>query len=92
MEDLSDNEDVNRSWENIRENIKTSTKESIGLYELKQHKSWFYEECLHFLDERKQAKMQWVQDPSQSNVDNVNNVRREAGRHFRKDNEVVSEN
>ena len=27
--------------------------------------------------------MQWVQDPSQSNVDNLNNVRREASRHFR---------
>ena len=27
--------------------------------------------------------MQWVQDPSQSNVDNLNNVRREASRHCR---------
>ena len=27
--------------------------------------------------------MQWVQDPSESNVDNLNNVRREASRHFR---------
>ena len=27
--------------------------------------------------------MQWVQNPSQSNVDNPNNVRREATRHFR---------
>jgi hypothetical protein len=36
-----------------------------------------------FLDQRKQAKMQWVQDLSQSNVDNLNNVRLKAGRHFR---------
>jgi len=27
--------------------------------------------------------MQWVQDPSQSNVDNMNNVTREINRHFR---------
>jgi hypothetical protein len=27
--------------------------------------------------------MQWMQDPSQSNVDNLNNVRRDASRHFR---------
>ena len=27
--------------------------------------------------------MQWLQDPNQSNVDNLNNVRREASRHFR---------
>jgi hypothetical protein len=50
---------------------------------LKQHKPWLYEECLRFLDQRKQAKMQWLQDPKQSNVDNLNNVRREASRHFR---------
>jgi hypothetical protein len=30
-----------------------------------------------FLDQRKQAKMQWVQDPSQGNADNLNNVRSE---------------
>jgi len=27
--------------------------------------------------------MHWVQDPNQSNEDNLNNVRREASRHFR---------
>ena len=31
----------------------------------------------------KQTKLQWVQDQSQRNVDNLNNVRREATRHFR---------
>jgi hypothetical protein len=51
--------------------------------ELKQHKPWFDEECLHFLDQRKQAKMQWLQDPNQSNIDNLNNVRHEASRRFR---------
>jgi hypothetical protein len=34
-----------------------------------------------FLDKRKQTKIQRVQDPSQSNVDYLNNVRREASRH-----------
>jgi hypothetical protein len=36
-----------------------------------------------FLDQRRQAKMQWVQDPSQSNVDYLNNVKLEASRHFK---------
>ena len=35
LENLSDSEDINRAWENIKENIKTSAKESLGLYELK---------------------------------------------------------
>jgi hypothetical protein len=68
---LGDDEDGNRAWENIRENIKTSPKESLGLHELKRNKPWVDEECIHFLDERKQAKLQWVQ------------VRREANKHFR---------
>jgi len=36
-----------------------------------------------FIDQRKQAKVQWIQDQSQSNVYNLNNVRRDASRHFR---------
>ena len=28
------------------------------------------------------AKMRWLQDPQQSNLDNLNNVRREASKHF----------
>ena len=50
---------------------------------MEQHKPRFDEECLVFLDQRKQAKMQWVQDPNKSNVGNLNSVRREASRHFR---------
>ena len=69
MANLNDNEDINRPWENIKQNIKTSVKYSSGLRELKQHKPWFDEECLHFMDERKQAKLQWVQDPKQSSLD-----------------------
>jgi hypothetical protein len=44
---------------------------------------WFDEKCLGILDERKQAKIQWIQEPNQSNVDNLNNVRHDANRHFR---------
>jgi hypothetical protein len=42
-----------KTWENIKGDIKTSVKESLGLYELKQHKPWFDKKCLWFLDQRK---------------------------------------
>jgi len=48
LENLKDDEDVNRTWENIKENIQTSVKESLDLHELKQNKPWFDEECLGF--------------------------------------------
>jgi len=38
---------------------------------------------LQVLDQKKQAEMLWLQDPNQSTVDNLNNVRLEASRHFR---------
>jgi len=50
---------------------------------LKQNKPWFDEKRLGFLDQRKRAKMQWIQDPRQSNVDILINVIREVSRHFR---------
>ena len=78
---LNDDVDINMAWENIKENMKTSAEVRVGLHELEHHTRWF-DECLGFLDQRRQAKMQWVQDPGQRNVDNLNNVRRE-DRHFR---------
>ena len=72
LENLNDDEDVNRTWENIKENIQTSAKESLGMHELNQNKPWFDEECSGFLDRRKRAKLQWIQDPRQSNVDILN--------------------
>jgi hypothetical protein len=47
---------VNRAWENIKENIKNSAKESLGVHEFKQHQPWFDEEYLDVLYQRKQAK------------------------------------
>jgi len=83
LENVNDDEDVNRTWENNKENIQTSAEEILGLHEVKQNKPWFDEEWLGFLEQSRRAKMQWMQDPSQSNVDILNNVRREFSRHFR---------
>jgi hypothetical protein len=38
LENLNGSEDINRAWENIKENIKISAKETLGLYGHKQHK------------------------------------------------------
>ena len=67
----------------MKENIKTSAKESLVLHKLKLQRLWFDAKYLGFLDQRKQFKMQWVEDPSQSNVDNLNAIRREASKHFK---------
>jgi len=83
LENLSNDEDVDRTWGNIKENIKTSAKESLRPHILKQNKLWFDEESLGLLKHRKRAKMQWILGTSQNKLDNPNSVRREVRRHFR---------
>jgi hypothetical protein len=66
LESLDDSEDINRSGDNIRENFKTSAQENLGYCELNHHKTWFCEECSKLVDQRKQAELQWLQHPSES--------------------------
>jgi hypothetical protein len=75
--------DINSAWETFRDNITISAKESLGYYKLKKHKPWFQEGYSEILDQKKQAKLQWLQDPSKINGDNLNNIRHETSRHFR---------
>ena len=56
LENAREDEDINGAWESIKEIIKTSATESLGMHEMKQHNPWFDEECLGILDQRKQAK------------------------------------
>jgi hypothetical protein len=74
---------INRARDNIRENIETSAQESLSYCEPKHRKPWFDEGCSKLVDRRKQAKLQWLQNPREVNEDNQCDVRREASRHFR---------
>jgi hypothetical protein len=66
-----------------RENIKISAQESLGYCESNHHKPWFDDKCSKLFDQRKQAKLQWLQDPREVNEDNLSGVRWEASTHFR---------
>jgi hypothetical protein len=67
LEDLGVEVEINSAWEMIRENITISAKENIGYCELKKDNPWFDEACSKLVDQRKQAKLQWLQDPSEIN-------------------------
>jgi lipopolysaccharide export system protein LptC len=49
---------------------------------MKTHNKCFDEGCSKLLDQRKQAKLQWLQDSSEINGDNPNNIRRKASRYL----------
>jgi hypothetical protein len=66
LENLNYNVDISRAWRSIRKNIKTSAKETLGHYKMKQHKLWFDHECSKLPN-----KLQWLQIPSQIKGDNL---------------------
>jgi hypothetical protein len=45
LEDLDAEVEINSAWEMIRENIRISVKESLGYFELKEHKPWIDKRC-----------------------------------------------
>jgi hypothetical protein len=53
--------------------MKTSAKDNLGHQKLKHNKPWFDYECSKLRDQQKQAKLQWLQNPSQINGDNLQN-------------------
>jgi hypothetical protein len=83
LEDLVTEVEINSAWEIIRENIQISAKASQGYCELMTHKPWFDEACSKSVDQKKGAKLQWLQDPSEINGGNLKIVRREASRYYR---------
>jgi hypothetical protein len=82
LENLDESFDSN-AWESIRENIKTSAKDNLGYQKLKHNKPWFENECSKLIDQQKQTKSQWSQNPNQIHGDNLKNLRRETSRTFR---------
>jgi hypothetical protein len=74
-----------------RESITEKDTESLGYYELKQHKPWIDDQCSKLLDQRKQDKLEWLQNPSQTNGDKLNNERCETSKTFRKMREYLKE-
>jgi hypothetical protein len=71
LENLNYSGEINRAWDNIKENVKISAKETLGLYGWKQAKLWF-DECTVF---RSNAL---VTGSNQSNLDNVSSRLKDA--------------
>jgi hypothetical protein len=72
LENIGAELDINRTWENNRENINISAKESPGYYKLKKHKPCVRRRMLKNYDQRRQAKLQRLHDPTEINVTKLN--------------------
>jgi hypothetical protein len=65
LESLDESFDINNAWESIRGNIKTSAKDNLRYQRLKHTKHRFDDECSKLTDQRKQYKLQCLQNPNQ---------------------------
>jgi hypothetical protein len=63
---LDESFDINNAWEMIKENFKTSAKDNLGYQKLKHYKPWFDDEWSKLMNQRKQAKLKWLQNPNQN--------------------------
>jgi hypothetical protein len=75
LENFDESSDINRGWESIRENIKTSAIENLGYHRLKHKKPCFQDKCSKLIDQHKYAKLNCLQNPSQINGDKVQNLK-----------------
>ena len=50
---------VDDTWVKIRDSIKDSAKEKVGILETIRNKPWFDEECSELANKRKQTKLLW---------------------------------
>jgi hypothetical protein len=75
LEDLDAEVEINSVWEIIGENIKVSAEERAAYSELKMDKQW----TLIIIRSKETSQIAVFT----GYVDNVNNVKREASRHFR---------
>jgi hypothetical protein len=48
---------VDDTWVKIRDNIKESTEEKVGILERDRNKSWFDQECSELANKRKRPKL-----------------------------------
>ena len=67
----------------IRYNIKVTAGESIDYCGEKKRKPWFDNNRSSIIERRKQAKLNFLQDPTQLNRDNHNNERCDTSRTLR---------
>jgi hypothetical protein len=83
LEHLDAEVEINSACEMIRDNITISAKDCIGYCELKKYKPLLDQACSKLIDQRKKAKLQWLQDPSEITGDNLKIARREGSKYFR---------
>jgi len=74
LDSLHERFDINNSWDSIREIIKNSAKDNLGYQKLKHKKPWFDDEWSKLIDQRKQVKLKLLQNPNQTNRDNLQNI------------------
>jgi hypothetical protein len=71
-------------WVRIKDSIKASAKEKVGILETHRNKPWFDQECSELANKRKQAKLLWLQNPNDQTAKDFANIVQDTCRTFKK--------
>ena len=58
----------------IRDSIKASATEEVGILKTSRNKPWFDEECSELANNRKQKKLLWLQNQNNQTAEEFSNV------------------
>ena len=84
MKNVDCNWSINWPWENIKISKFQLNIAYVIMRRYNQHKHSFDEEFSKVVDERRLTKLKLLRGSSQVKADNLNNIRPEASRYFRK--------
>ena len=63
---------VDYTWVKIRDSIKASAKDNVGILETNRNKPWFdEEESSELANKRKQTKLLWLQNPNNQTAEDL---------------------
>ncbi|KYN34991.1 hypothetical protein ALC56_10679, partial [Trachymyrmex septentrionalis] len=79
----SDDNTVDKHWENVRDAIVKSAEATIGFCNRNKNKPWFDEECVKIIKVRNAARITWLTQNTDKTRDRFFNIRQEAHNMFK---------
>ncbi|XP_018357099.1 PREDICTED: uncharacterized protein LOC108757184 [Trachymyrmex septentrionalis] len=81
--DESDDNTVDKHWENVRDAIVKSAEATVGFCKRNKNKPWFDEECVKIVKVRNEARITWLAQNTKETRDQFLKIRQEAHNMFK---------
>jgi hypothetical protein len=69
IDEVEEEEDIDKEWRKIEKAIKESAEETIGERKNARNEEWFDEECANFIEEKNKARKKMIERETRSNCE-----------------------